>query len=51
MEKILTLQQMTDKEHTFSFILVNFVQFMPGTNFVRGSPFSGLSAGDGRKIV
>ena len=36
--------------HIFVF-LVDFVQFISGTNFVRGSSFSGLSAVDGRKIV
>ena len=32
----MALQQMTDKEH-ISVFLIDFVQFSPGTNFVRGS--------------
>ena len=36
MERKMALQQMADKEHIVVFS-VDFVQFLPGTNFVRGS--------------
>ena len=36
-ERIMALKQMIDKKNTFLFILLDFVQFCPRENFVRGA--------------